>query len=116
MTSQEQARVQEAKANLQQRYPWLMNGEIDEAYEIALWDFIVHRYPSENGRPNEETLVYDPFTVNRIKVRMIDILSRAGGINAVAYKENGIDIKYGASYVDPNWIASLGLPRVGVPR
>ena len=116
MTSQEQARVQEAKANLQQRYPWLTNGEIDEAYEIALWDFIVHRYPSENGRPNEETLVYDPFTVNRIKVRMIDILSRAGGINAVAYKENGIDIKYGASYVDPNWIASLGLPRVGVPR
>ena len=116
MTSQEQMRVQQAKANLQQRYAWLTNGEIDEAYEIALWDFIVHRYPSENGRPNEDTLVYDSFTVNRIKVRMIDILSRAGGINAVAYKENGIDIKYGASYIDPNWIASLGLPKVGVPR
>lgn len=116
MTSQEQARVQEAKANLQQRYPWLTNGEVDEAYEIALWDFIVHRYPSENGRPNEETLVYDYFAVNRIKVRMIDILSRAGGINATAYKENGIDIKYGASYIDPNWIASLGLPKVGVLR
>jgi hypothetical protein len=47
---------------------------------------------------------------------MLDIISRAGGINAVAYKENGIDIKYGASYVDPNWVASLGLPKVGVPR
>ena len=116
MTSQEQARVQEAKAQIQQKYPWLQSGEIDEAYEIALVDFIMYSYPSANGRPTEETLVYDFITVNRIKVRMMDILSRAGGINAVAYKENGIDIKYGASYVDPNWIASLGLPKVGVPR
>lgn len=116
MTSQEQARVQEAKAKVQQSYPWLQSGEIDEAYEIALWDYIVYRYPSENGRPTEQTLTYDYFTVNRIKVRMIDILSRAGGINATAYKENGIDIKYGASYIDPNWIMSLGLPKAGVPR
>lgn len=115
MTSQEQARVQAAKARVHESYPWLQNSEVDEAYEIALWDFIAHRYPSENGRPSEETLVYDYFAVNRIKVRMIDILSRAGGINATAYKENGIDIKYGASYVDPNWVASLGLPKVGVP-
>lgn len=116
MTSQEQIRIQEAKAKVQQRFPWLEGDEVEEAYEIALWDYIVHRYPSENGRPNEQTLNYDYFAVNRIKVRMLDILSRAGGINAVAYKENGIDIKYGASYIDPNWIASLGLPRVGVPR
>lgn len=101
---------------IQSTYPWLTNGEVDEAYEIALWDFIVHRYPSENNRPSEETLSYDNFAVNRIKVRMIDILSRAGGINVTAYKENGIDIKYGASYIDPNWIASLGLPKAGIPQ
>jgi hypothetical protein len=116
MTSQEQARVQEAKAQIQQKYPWLQSGEIEEAYEIALVDYIRFLYPSANGRPTPETLEYDFMTVNRIKVRMLDILSRAGGINAVAYKENGIDIKYGSSYVDPNWVASLGLPKVGVPK
>lgn len=116
MTSQEQARVQETKAQIQQKYQWLQSGEIDEAYEIALVDFIMYSYPSANGRPTAETLVYDFITVNRIKVRMLDILSRAGGINAVAYKENGIDIKYGASYVDPNWVVSLGCPKVGVPK
>ena len=116
MTSQEQARVQEAKARVQQSYPWLQSGEIDWAYNIALWDFIVFRYPSENGRPTEQTLVYDYFTVNRIETRMIDILSRSGGINVTAYKENGLDKKYGARYGDPNWIASLGLPKAGVPR
>lgn len=116
MTSQEQARIQEAKAKIKGNYPWLQSREIDEAYDIALWDFIAHRYPSENNRPTEETLVYDSFAVNRIKVRMIDILSRAGGLNVTAYKENNLDIKYGASYVDPNWVASLGLPKAGVPR
>lgn len=116
MTSQEQARVQEAKAQIQQKHPWLQSGEIEEAYEIALVDYIRFLYPSANGRPTPETLEYDFMAVNRIKVRMLDILSRAGGINAVAYKENGIDIKYGASYVDPNWVISLGCPKVGVPR
>lgn len=116
MTSQEQARVQQAKLQVMQKYPWLQSAEIDEAYEIALVDFIMFSYPSANGRPTEQTLSYDFITVNRIKVRMIDILSRAGGINASAYKENGLDIKYGASYVDPNWIVSLGCPKAGVPK
>ncbi len=116
MTSQEQALVQRAKSQIQEKYPWLQQDEIEEAYEIALVDFIMYSYPSANGRPSAETLSYDFITVNRIKVRMLDIISRAGGINAVAYKENGIDIKYGASYVDPNWVASLGLPKVGVPK
>ena len=40
------------------------------------------------------------------------------GLNAKtsAYKENGIDIKYGASYIDPNLVMRLGLPKAGVPR
>ena len=76
----------------------------------------MYSYPSANGRPTPDTLYYDFITVNRIKVRMLDILSRAGGINAVAYKENGIDIKYGASYIDPNLGMRLGLPKAGVPR
>lgn len=104
------------KARVQTSYPWLQSSEIDEAFEIAVWDYIANVYPSENGRPNEETLTYDCFAVNRIKARMIDILSRAGGINATAYKENGVEVKYGASYVDPNWVASLGSPKVGVPQ
>lgn len=115
MTSQEQARIQEAKAKILGSYPWLQSSEVDEAYDIALHDYIAHRYPSENGRPTAETLTYDYFTVDRIKVRMRDILSRAGGLNVTAYKENNLDIKYGASYIDANWIASLGLPKVGVP-
>ena len=112
MTSQEQARVQEAKARVQQSYQWLQSGEIDEAYDMAVADFIMYSYPSANGRPTAEKLEYDFL----LKDRMRDIISRAGGINASAYKENGIDIKYGASYIDPNLVMRLGLPKAGVPR
>lgn len=115
MTSQEQLRIQEAKARVLENYPWLQSSEVDEAYDIALHDFIAYRYPSENGRPTADTLTYDYFTLDRIKVRMRDILSRAGGLNVTSYKENNLSITYAASYVDPNWIASLGLPKVGVP-
>ena len=116
MTSQEQVQVQEMKARVQQKYHWLTVSEIETAYNIAVVDYIMYSYPSVNGRPTPDTLSYDFITLNRIEVRMLDIISRAGGLNAVAYKENGIDIKYGSSYVDHNWIASLGCPKVGVPR
>ena len=116
MTIQEQARVQEAKARVQQSYPWLQSGEIDEAYDMAVADFIMYSYPSANGRPTAETLAYDLLTVQWLKDRMRDIISRAGGINASAYNENGVNIKYGASYIDPNLVMRLGLPKAGVPR
>lgn len=116
MTNQEQLQVEGMKQQVRQKYPWLQSEEIDEAYEIALVDFIMYSYPSASNRPTVETLPFDFITINRIKVRMIDIISRAGGINAIAYKENGIDIKYGASYVDANWVISLGLPKAGVPQ
>lgn len=116
MNCNEQKRIKDAKINIKLLYPWLAQNEIEYAYNTAVADFIMYSYPSENGRPTKETLNYDFLTIQWIFDRMVDIFSRAGGINASAYKENGIDIKYGASYIDPNLVMRLGLPKAGVPR
>jgi hypothetical protein len=46
---------------------------------------------------------------------MIDILGRAGGLSVDAYRENGLNLSYGASYIDPNLVSQI-IPRAGVPR
>lgn len=116
MTCCNQSKTEEIKLTVQSLYPWLTGEDIELAYNRAVADYIGYLYPSANGRPTPETLSYDFFCVQWLQDRMLDIVSRAGGSNVSAYKENGIDIKYGASYIDPNLVMRLGLPKAGVPR
>lgn len=116
MNCNERERIKEAKINIKLLYPWLTQQEIEFAYNKSVADFIIYSYPSKNGRPTVETLTYDGLTVQWIFDRMLDIFSRAGGTSASAYRENGIDIKYGSSYIDPKLVMRLGLPKAGVPK
>ena len=82
---------------------------------MALSDYISIKYPSENSRPNVETLTIDFFISQWIYKRMIDIFGRGGGLSLAAYKENNVNLSYGASYIDPE-LYSLITPKVGVPK
>ena len=46
---------------------------------------------------------------------MVDILGRAGGISLTSYKENGLSLNYGGSYIDPELRAEI-MPKASVPR
>lgn len=115
MTVDEQAAVTKIKGSIAFQWNWLTDDEIEDCYKYALTDYLSIRYPSQNNRPTEETMTYDTVCLQWISKRMRDILGRAGGLSASSYRENGINISYGASYIDPQLVALI-TPRAGIPR
>ena len=107
--------INQVKENIQTTYSWLSEEEIDLCYNMALSDYIAIRYPSNNGRPKVEDVKFDFFNSQWIYKRMIDILSRAGGISLSAYRENNLNLTYGGSFIDPQLVAEI-MPRAGVPK
>lgn len=81
---------------------------------MAIADYVRIKYPSQNSRPKVTEIEVDFYTAQWLYSRMIDILSRAGGINLTAYKENGLNLTYGGSYIDPQLVAMI-MPKASVP-
>ena len=105
----------ELKERLRKTYNWLSIDEINQIFNFAFSDYLMLKYPSDNNKPKIDDFGYNYFNTQWIYKRMIDILGRAGGISVSAYKENGLNITYGASYIDPQ-LASEITPKAGVPR
>lgn len=107
--------AEQVKSKIKQQYDYLSLDEISNCYDLALSDFVRLTYPSSNNRPSIDNLKLDFFASQWIYARMIDILSRAGGTNVVAYKENGISLTYAASYIDPSLVSQI-MPKASVPK
>lgn len=103
------------KQNIKKAYSWLTEDEIDTTYKMALSDYVMLRYPSGNKRPNVDNIEFDFYNAQWIYKRMVDILGRAGGISLTSYKENGLSLNYGGSYIDPELRAEI-MPKASVPR
>ena len=111
-----QAQVEKLKLRLATSgYDYVEDDVVNSFFELALTDYIMIKYPSANNRPTRENVVFDYICSDWIYKRMLDILGRAGGISATAYKENNLNLTYGASYIDPE-LYSLITPNAGVPR
>lgn len=107
--------AEQIKSSLHQKYEYLNAEDIDTCFNLALHDFIRLSYPSSNKRPSVENITLDFLTSQWILARMEDILSREGGTNVTAYKENGISYTYASSNIDP-FLASQIMPKGRVPR
>ena len=94
---------------------WLKDEELNQCFDFALSDLLAIKYPSDNNRPKVEDLIYDFTNSLWLQKRMLDIIDRAGGLSVTSYKENGLSLTYGASYIDPQ-LASELTPKAGVPR
>lgn len=109
-----QERELEIKRVIKKRYNYLDDEDIERCYSYAVNDYISYKY-SFNHDINRDTLNITDRAYNWIIARCEDILSRAGGINVTAYKENGINLTYGASYIDPQLLAQI-IGKVGIPK
>lgn len=107
--------VEQVKEQIQTTYSWLEEEEVDACYNMAFADYIKYKYPSKNNKPDVDRLEIDFVISQWIYARMIDILGRAGGISVEAYKENNLNLTYGASYIDTQLVSQI-MPNVGVPR
>lgn len=107
--------VTQIKERIIETYSWLSDEEIDKCYDMALSDYLAIKYPSQNGRPSVEDLKFDFFNTQWLYKRMIDIVERAGGISLSAYKENGLNLTYGGSYIEPQLVSQI-MPKAGVPK
>ena len=103
------------KESIKSMRSWLKDEDINRSFDFALSDYLILKYPSANKRPTVETFEYDFINAQWIQKRIIDILDRAGGLSVSAYKENGLNLTYGASYIDPELRKEL-MPKAGVPR
>lgn len=115
MNCEQNQQAMEIKTNIRKTYSWLAIEDIDKCYDMALSDYLSIKYPSENSRPTPNKMKFDFINSQWIYKRMLDILGRAGGLSAVAYKENNLSWSYGASFIDPQLVAEL-MPKAGVPR
>ena len=97
------------------QYNYLNNDEIDTLYNLSFSDYIAIKYPSQNNRPLIENITFDFTDSQWVYKRMLDILGRAGGISLTAYRENNLNLTYGASYIDPELYSQL-TPCAGVPK
>lgn len=107
--------VLQLKANIKQTYSWLTDDEIEKCYNMALSDYLALKYPSDNSRPSVDNIIFNFFNTQWIYKRMIDILGRAGGISLTAYRENNLNLTYGASFIDPELKKEI-MPKAGIPR
>lgn len=95
-------------------YSWLSDEELFSCWDMSIADYARIRYPSTNNRPEVKEVAIDFYTAEWLYQRMLDILSRAGGLNLTAYKENGLNLTYGGSYIDPQLVAMI-MPTASVP-
>lgn len=107
--------VEKIKLNVKQEFSYLSDEDIDKTFDMALSDYLMIKYPSDNKRPLKSEIVIDFIISQWIYKRMVDILSRAGGLNVTSYKENGLSWTYAGSNIDPILVSEI-LPKVGVPR
>lgn len=107
--------TQEIKIKIQNKYHWLSPSEVDTCYDKAVADYLRGKYPSDNKRPSIESIEFDFLTTAWVYARMEDILDRAGGTSLTAYRENGINLVYGGSYIDPALLSQI-MPKGRVPR
>ena len=110
-----QSQKEQIKGQIRLTYHWFSDEELNQCYNMALSDYIAIAYPSENNRPSANDLTIDFFISQWIYKRMLDIFGRGGGLSLTAYKENNVNLSYGASYIDPE-LYSLITPKAGVPR
>lgn len=116
MPNQEQlVAIQNIKCQLQNKYPSLSQEDCDMAFNLALSNYLVKKYPSQNNRPTPETLDYDFVTLMTI-YKIMDYLSGASGIpiGVKEYSENGLKFVFDESVL-ANY-CDIGLPKAGVPR
>lgn len=106
--------ISQIKTDFKRKYSEKTYDEIGECFDQAVMDFIFLKYPSENGRPTLDEVVFDFLAVNWIKARMEDVFAR-DVLNVSSYSENGLSIKFDASYIEPNLVGMI-LPKAGVPR
>ena len=114
MSNQNQYQEQ-IKLSIKTQYDYLTDEEVDTCYNLALSDFVMLKYPSENNRPAIEKIDIDFYTSQWIYARMLDILGRAGGTSVTAYRENGVSFTYASSYIDPSLVAQI-MPKASVPK
>ena len=106
---------EQVRLTIKDRYSYLQDEEIKAMYDIALGDYLRYKFPSVNSKHIVESFELDFISSQWLVSRMIDILGRAGGLSVDAYRENGLNLSYGASYIDPNLVSQI-TPRAGVPR
>ena len=97
------------------KYSWLEDTDIERAYNYALADYLLYKYPTENNRPEKELLKITFEVEQWLAQRMEDILSRGGATNVKAYRENGISWEYASSHID-NSLAAMITPKASVPK
>lgn len=106
---------EQVKLIIKDRYGYLQDEEIDSMYNIALGDYLRYKFPSANSKYIVDSFELDFTSSQWLVARIIDILGRAGGLSVEAYKENGLSLSYGASYIDPNLVMQI-MPQAGIPR
>lgn len=110
----ETSQKESIKQSIALKYSWLNDSDIERAFNIALADYLLYKYPSDNNRPSPETLVVS-FTVEQwILERMDDVLDRAGA-SYISYRENGLSWEYAQSHIDRALIAKL-MPKAATPQ
>ena len=107
--------MEQIKVNIRLENEWLSDEEIDKTFDMALSDYLLIKYPSDNNRPTRDKVEFDFVTTQWIYKRMVDILGRAGGLNVTSYRENGLSWTYASSNIDPVLVAQL-MPKASVPR
>lgn len=115
MSCEQEQQVQQIKSRIGKKYSYISEEEIEECFNLALKDYVVYRYPSANNRPKYESVNLDFYCSQWLFDRMIDIIERAGGKSLTSYKENGLSLNYGSSFIDQELRLQI-TPKVSVPK
>ena len=115
MSCQKNQQAEQIKVRVKQKYDYLQDEEVNAIYDMAVSDYLGIRYPSYNNRPTVDKLEIDFFVGQWVYKRMIDILSRAGGLNVVSYRENDLSIQYASGNIDDTLVREI-MPKASVPR
>lgn len=108
-----QSQTQAIKTQIKKKYN-LDNDEVNIAYNMALSDYMLLKYPSDNNRPSVNDISIDFVVSQWLYKRMVDILERAG-LNLKGYKENGLTFEYADGNIDPVLMAQI-MPKASVPK
>lgn len=116
MTEQEKKLLDKLKYNLAVEYPSLNEDEQQICFEKALGDYLRLKYPSDNNRPEPDSIKFTFAITNWIYARMLDICGRAGIPKGVKrYSENNLTFEYATSTIDDELVKQI-MPKAGVPR
>lgn len=105
----------QAIASEKAKYAYISDADMHKAFNYALADYLLYKYPVDKSRPLADKLEITFVIEQWIEQRMEDILSRGGGTNVTAYKENGISWTYASSHID-SALASMITPKASTPK